>query len=168
MPVWARVGIVLFIVATIVAFVLRGDEDKKAENDFQMAGPDDTEMVAAMEQARATLDEFRERLANPQPNDTKFGLKIRIHDGHHGETIWTNEVEVGDEFVTGTVYQQPRNLVHVKQGDRYMYPIENVCDWGYRDDGVAKGNYTLRVMLTRMPAEQAAQIRKDHGWEETE
>ena len=46
------------------------------------------------------------------------------------------------------------------KGSPYRAGSAMISDWGYVRDGRMYGNYTTRVMLKRIPAEQAEGLRK--------
>jgi uncharacterized protein YegJ (DUF2314 family) len=41
---------------------------------------------------------------------------------------------------------------------------QDINDWGFFRNEVMQGNFTTRVQLTRMPPQQAADIRRGLGW----
>jgi uncharacterized protein YegJ (DUF2314 family) len=45
-----------------------------------------------------------------------------------------------------------------------MIALDDVVDWGYKKAGVVQGNYTTKVLLTKLPPEEAARARQVLGW----
>jgi uncharacterized protein YegJ (DUF2314 family) len=48
----------------------------------------------------------------------------------------------------------------VKLGQRYEFTAETISDWTFKRNGKLVGNETMRVLLPRMPEEQAAVYRQ--------
>lgn len=127
---------------------------------------DEAEMEAAIQQARASFSEFEKRLANPERGDAGFAIKVKITDGDEGEHFWLQEVRpLGDGKYSGIVANEPSSVRSVRYGQRITFPFEDVSDWMYAHNGVVQGNYTLRVLLKTLPDEEAAQMKKQLGWE---
>jgi uncharacterized protein YegJ (DUF2314 family) len=49
-------------------------------------------------------------------------------------------------------------------GQRVPIAEADIIDWMYRKGGKMQGGYTNRVLLERMPAEDAASFREYLGW----
>jgi len=51
-------------------------------------------------------------------------------------------------------------LVHnVKLGDRIELPEADISDWFYMQNGKMVGNYTMRVLFKKMPADEVAKYK---------
>jgi uncharacterized protein YegJ (DUF2314 family) len=120
----------------------------------------DTEMEAAKAQARATLAQFWERLANPGVGEEGFALKVALPYGtNNTEHIWTKDVERKDGRITGVINNVPRDVKGVRIGQRIDIAEAQISDWMFMRNGKMVGNYTLRPLLKRMPAKDAARYR---------
>jgi len=121
----------------------------------------DPEMAAAMGKARASFPEFLAALDNPPPGVEGFALKVAIPYNTTGgnEHFWLNEVaRKGNRFV-GKINNQPNHAKHVKMGQRYEFGEADISDWMFMRNGKMVGNETMRPLLKRMPAAQAAQYK---------
>ena len=125
---------------------------------------DQKEMEIAIQQARDSFDDFKERWQNPQPGDSEFSIKVKIQDKHGTEHFWITHVEAkGDGFV-GTIGDEPGIVKNVKYGQKYEFTFADVSDWLYMSNNVMQGNYTLRVILKSMPKREAEKLKKQLGW----
>lgn len=61
-----------------------------------------------------------------------------------------------DNTLEATVANDPVHVRHiVKLGDRYSFALQQNSDWMYYEGDVIHGGYTIRVLLPRLPKEQA-------------
>lgn len=124
---------------------------------------DDREMNAAKEEGRRTLPRFFNALANPAAGESDFYLKFDLTPDSDPEFIWADNIEIGGDTIRGTLANAPRAEGY-KLGDRLIIDRDLIVDWGFVKDGVMQGNYTTRVVLKTLPAEDAAAIRASLGW----
>jgi len=127
---------------------------------------DDAAMNAVILEARETLDDFVARLQNPQPTDRDFALKVEITDENGTEHFWANEVRVTGDGFTAVINNDPNIVKSVDLGERVSVGRDMVSDWMYRDNEVMIGNHTLRVLLGKMPKDEADALKKQCGWEQ--
>jgi uncharacterized protein YegJ (DUF2314 family) len=127
---------------------------------------DDPEMSAAMETARESLPDFWAVLADPQPGEEGFAVKIYypypVEPGQDantedpgGEYIWANEVVRNGDLITATINNEPENLPDLAIGQQVTVPIARLMDWMYERDGKIVGGQTIRALLPRMQPEQS-------------
>ena len=122
----------------------------------------DPEMNAAIAEARRTLPGWFAVLADPPAGASGIAFKYPLEGWEH---IWVDNVVRDGEFLEGTLSNNPHAEGYAI-GDPVSVPIAEVSDWAWWDgDGVAHGYHTVRVMLGRMPPEQAAATRRSLGWD---
>jgi uncharacterized protein YegJ (DUF2314 family) len=118
---------------------------------------DDAAMEAAITKAQASLPVFWETIAKPQPGDDRFAVKIKYATGSKsGEHIWAGDVKRAGANVTATISNTPRDIPNLKKGQRVTVPLDRVTDWMFFRNDKIHGAQTLRVLLARMPPDQAA------------
>ena len=117
-----------------------------------MTPSDDHAMNAAIARARASIDQFINRLMNPQPGDHTFGVKWRFVDDENGEYMWVNDVHVEASDFVGILTSQPQVVKNVWVSQTIRLPIAEIVDWGFSNGERIFGNYTLRAMLPSLPA----------------
>ena len=122
---------------------------------------DDAEMLAAMQTARDRFPEFwREVSADYKRVIPALGgsmVKAYFYDAdapQSGEHMWVSEVEYDGKIITGVLADMPRQLRSVQSGQQVSFPLERLSDWFYVDGGKAIGAFTVRLLRTRMTAEQ--------------
>ncbi|WP_168176751.1 MULTISPECIES: YegJ family protein [Thioclava] len=118
----------------------------------------DTKMNAAIGQARATYESVFIPAVRAR-SGSQFMLKAGIDTPADGlEHIWIAPISISAQKITGTLMNEP---VHFKAhaGDEITFAPNQISDWSFRRDGKLHGNYTTRVMLPDIPAEQAANLR---------
>lgn len=116
---------------------------------------DDPRMVEAVAQAQRTLPEFIERFKNRTDGQETFVAKIKLTVGETSEFIWIDILGFEPRFVHGTLGNDPVNLGDLKINDQVEAPIEDICDWGYSEDGELKGMFTAHAIA-------AIQAEADH------
>ncbi|MFK7945663.1 MAG: YegJ family protein [Paracoccaceae bacterium] len=122
---------------------------------------DDPVMAEAVANARSTLENVLERVSTRALPVEALQLKVAIpKDGGGNENIWLdNVVRLDEATFEGLLANVPKALPGRKQGDRHRFSGDEITDWMFVANGRIHGAYTLRVMLPRLPAEQAAQMR---------
>jgi uncharacterized protein YegJ (DUF2314 family) len=125
---------------------------------------DDAEMNAAKARAIASLPEFYRHLASPEADESDFMIKFDVVPGDGVEYVWAAALDRSAEPMTGVLINQP---LHSDQqlGQRVPIAEADIVDWAYRRGRVMQGAYTHRVLLDRMPPEEAAAYRADFGWD---
>ena len=114
----------------------------------------DPEMEQAIARARARLPEVIDQfLAGHLQN---FTVKVRVSDGQYTEHFWLSNVMYNDGRFIGTIDAQPQMVSGIVEGQVFEASIEDVSDWMHLRDGLMHGNYTLRILLPRMPVEEAS------------
>jgi uncharacterized protein YegJ (DUF2314 family) len=130
------------------------------DNSYVKVPNQDREMADAQAAARATLDRFWEKLANPGAGEEGFALKVALPYGtNNTEHIWTRDVERKDGKITAVISNVPRDVKNVRAGQRIDVAEAQISDWMFMRNGKIVGNYTMRPLLERMPPKEAARYR---------
>ncbi len=119
----------------------------------------DQEMNAAIDKARASLDGFWKSYETPASGESDFALKVAITGNGSTEHFWLTRIERKGDKISGLVSNQPQSVKTVKMGQRYEFTGDMISDWTFKRNGKLVGNETMRVLLPRMPEEQAAIYR---------
>jgi uncharacterized protein YegJ (DUF2314 family) len=128
-------------------------------------GPDEPEMAAAIEQARASLDQFLTLSEAPPPGTAKFKLKVVIEDGNAAEHFWVIPFHRTATGFAGTLANEPQAVHNVVNGQDIEFTRDDISDWGYTRDGRQVGSFTVCVMLKKMPEEDAEYLRNNYGFD---
>ena len=122
----------------------------------------DSEMNAAMAEARATLPEWMALYRDRPSGYSNFALKFPLEGVEH---IWVEVTSIEDGMVEGRLANAP-HAEGWSYGDPVRFPMSAISDWAYWDaSGVAHGYRTVEVLFTMMPEQEAAAIRQRFGWE---
>ena len=119
-------------------------------------------MAAAMATARANLPEFWSKLEQPAANESDFSLKVAIQgrNANEVEHFWLTNIVRKDGKITGTISNDPSSVKTVRRGQTYAVNPDKISDWLYKRNGKMVGNETMRPLLKRLPAQQAASYRE--------
>jgi uncharacterized protein YegJ (DUF2314 family) len=127
---------------------------------FSHVPSDDPEMIEAHAKARATLAEFWSRLERPGPGETDFALKVALPvNATAKEHIWVANVQRRNGKIYGRISNDPVDLKNVRMGQRIEIAESQISDWMYLRAGKIVGNFTVRPILKRMPAQEAERYR---------
>jgi len=118
----------------------------------------DADIARAIAKAREDFHFFAARLANPEPGDESFAVKVGIEHEGNSEHLWLTDVRIDGEAIEGEIGNDP-SWVPLKLGDRWRGTMAQLSDWVYISHGRMQGNFTLRAMLPRMPKAQREQAR---------
>jgi uncharacterized protein YegJ (DUF2314 family) len=140
-------------------------QEQRDENEVVLVGTRDPDMIAAIRQARATLDEFLFISANPPSGTDGFKLKVIVKDGADTEHFWVTPFHQTAEGFEGTLANEPRVVRNVRAGQALRFTRSEISDWGYTKNGRQIGSYTVCVLFTKMPKQQADYYRTNHGFD---
>ena len=123
-------------------------------------------LSAAATQARAHLSYFWTHEQAPAETEYDFRLKIalRRNDGRSGETqAWVEAIARNGENLSGQLASGTPELVGVKKSDVVEFAEPQIVDWAFFSGEKLYGHYTTRVMLPKLPLEQADAMRSMFG-----
>jgi uncharacterized protein YegJ (DUF2314 family) len=138
---------------------------KRDESEIVLVETQDPEMNEAIRTARSQLDAFLKLAAAPAPGTDGYKLKVMVRDGDHTEHFWVEPFWVKGGGFEGVLANAPKVVRNVKHGQSLQFTRKDVSDWGYIRNGRQVGSFTVCVLFKRMPAEQAAYYRKNHGFD---
>jgi uncharacterized protein YegJ (DUF2314 family) len=121
---------------------------------------EDKEMNAAIKKARTSLDVFWKSYETPGPGEADFALKVAISGNGSTEHFWLTRIQRDGEQLSGLISNQPQSVKTVKMGQRFSFTTDMISDWTFKRNSKLVGNETMRVLLPRMPEEQAAVYRQ--------
>lgn len=157
-----RLRTLLAALALIAAPVALSAQPQTAERDDVVPiSQNDREMNAAIAEARRTLPEFLKIVDKPPPGVDSIAFKYPLGGWEH---IWVSDVERRGNVLVGRLDNEPMQE-NYRIGQVVEVPFAQVSDWAYRGaDGVMRGHRTTRVILGRIPKDEAARIREAFGW----
>ena len=141
-----------FACVLLIALGAACDRETPPETLFS-GGYEEAEMDAAMDNARASVDDFLEVLQTGEVED--YSIKVAIEDGELVEHFWTTDVTYSDGAFTAKIGNDAGLVKGVALGDEVTSGKDEISDWLYIKDGLMHGNYTLRVLLPEMDPEEA-------------
>ncbi len=124
------------------------------------------ELAAASEEARERLPWFWEHFEAPQVDEYDFNLKVAVprRDGQAGvEEAWVENIARRPERIVGELMVDPRYLGDLREGAIVEFEESQIVDWSFLRGEEAIGHYTTRVMLPRLPPDQAEGLRSMFG-----
>jgi uncharacterized protein YegJ (DUF2314 family) len=135
------------------------------EGNVELVESDDSEMNAAIEQARASLNEFIAAFQSPTPTQTYFSIKARFFYGEGGaaEHIWLEDLAFDEEHFTGALANEPVNVSGLHLGDRVTVESADISDWMIVDDGRLLGGFTIHVLRSRLTEEERREFDEETG-----
>jgi uncharacterized protein YegJ (DUF2314 family) len=124
----------------------------------------DPDMSRAVSQARAQLDVVFSQLTDGAGGlHPALNLKASLPVNQHGveaEVIWVEGLTLEDGVFTGTLANSPAYMPGYQLGDHVRFTRSQIADWSVLEaDGRMYGHYTTRVLIDRLPREEADQIR---------
>ena len=117
-------------------------------------------MNAAIAKARSLLPDFWQAYDKHPHGESDFALKVKITDKDDVEHFWVINLERKDGKVYGTINNDPDLVHNVKPGDRITIDDADISDWLYMRDGKMVGNYTLRALFKKMPADDVKKYKQ--------
>lgn len=156
-------SVLVFALSLLIAAALpgsvSGEEASAPRDDVILFDASDPAMNAAIKKARNTLPDFWTMFAAPAPDTSDFALKLGISDGKMVEHFWCSDIQGSARKATCAIANEPQNVFTVSNGQTVDVDPAIISDWMYRKNGKIVGGQTIRVMITKMGPEEAAQTR---------
>ena len=121
---------------------------------------EDKDMNAAIQKARGALSSFWKSYDGPAAGEADHALKVAVAGNGTTEHFWLTRIKREGGKFSGVISNQPQSVKTVKVGQRYEFTEDMISDWTFKRNGKLVGNETMRVLLPRMPEEQASVYRK--------
>ena len=137
-------------------------ENQSAAAEF---GTTNSEMLAAIAQARASLDTFLALVSYPEPETSGFKMKILVRDGKDLETFWVRPFWILDDGFEGAIANTPDVVRNVSLGETVTFSRDVVVDWGYVRNGRQVGSFTVCVLFKYMRPADVEYFRRYNGFD---
>jgi len=149
-------GLVAILILGVSIIGIRAEEDLTVK-----VSANDAEMNAAIEKARASLSTFWASYKAHNPSEEGHSLKVRFAlPDNYAEHIWMVEVKkLADNTYSGRFANIPERLPGKQIGDVAEFREADISDWMFLRNGKIVGGETIRVVLKRMPKEDADGLR---------
>jgi len=150
----------LLALAVLASACSGGDDPAAVEAKYQK------DLAAASDEARARLPYFWEHFEAPQTDEYDFSLKVAFprKDGREGvEDAWVENLARSPDKLTGELMVDPKYLGALREGAIMEFSDKQIVDWAFLHGEKLIGHYTTRVMLPRMPEDQAEGLRSMFG-----
>lgn len=131
------------------------------ESNVVLAPEGDLEMAVAKQKARACLPAFWSAIRARGSHDQAFNVKIPLTraDGRV-EYVWAVEPKCSAKAHCRARLNNEASGAGRKIGETITFKEQDIVDWMFLRDGKIIGNETLRVLLKRMPREEAEELRQ--------
>ena len=118
----------------------------------------DTELEAAIREARDSLDTFVTKLATSHVDRTFVALKVRFSPpGVISQDLWVSEVMYENDVFRGNIGDDIPTL-RLEAGEGITIEKEDILDWMIVEDGKLIGGYTIRLAVQRMSPDEREQF----------
>ena len=124
---------------------------------FMALRHDDPELLASVEQARASLHWFVSHFRSPY----KYGhylVKTHISDGDESAYFWTILVDTSDEGLTVELFEMPPEFVNHRAGQQLLLRCDDVYDWSINRNSTLIGGFSRRLLREHIPPEERQQF----------
>ena len=152
----------LFLAAGLLAVACSEPVDPEAAREAAY----NKALSAAAGQARAHLGYFW--MHEQAPSDTEFDFRLKVMlrrtDSQVGDVqAWVERPARDGEKVSGQLSARSPELLDVNAGDTVEFAEPQIVDWAFFSGEKLYGHYTTRVMLPKLPPEQADAMRSMFG-----
>lgn len=123
-------------------------------------------LAAATAEARAHLAYFWVHEQAPAESEYDFRLKVALPrgDGHPGRVeAWVDSAARDGDRLSGQLAADTPELPGVGRGEVVTFAEADILDWAFFSNERLYGHYTTRVMLPKLPPEQADAMRSMFG-----
>jgi uncharacterized protein YegJ (DUF2314 family) len=122
----------------------------------------DAAMNGAIEDARESYPQFLATFrAAPTGSRGAFMVKVGLPTSEGGpEHIWVEDLRFEGQQLVGVLANEPADLPGLNLGSRVEINEAQISDWSIISAEGMYGNFTTRVMLPDLPADQANEFRQ--------
>lgn len=125
-------------------------------------GPDDPEMLQALDTAQRRLGLFWQAVASPHPAIDMFAIRVRCNTEEGVEHVWLR-IKPGEAQTQEGVLMNRPHRVRAAEGDVLAFTDEQIVDWMYMKAGHMVGGETLKVMIRKSPPKVARRMSEAYG-----
>jgi len=123
-------------------------------------------MKAAIEKAKATIDEFVQAFHAQKPNAKEFFVKKPYPTPTGGEEhMWIEVIEEEKGVLKGRIANDAEDTREVKIGQMVSLKVSEISDWKYQDGNKLVGGYTIRYFIEKMSPKEREAFFKEAGFE---
>ena len=143
----------------------RGEEQLGAGAEKASLGITDPEMLGAIAQARASLDQFLALADNPEPGMSVFKMKVVIRDGENREFFWVTPFKRAENGFEGVLANTPDIVRNVRLGETIRFSRDDVTDWGSVRNGRQVGSVTSCILFKYLEPQLVDYLRRTNGFD---
>jgi len=134
--------------------------------DVKWVSSNDTEMNAAIQEAKKTLPLFIQAFQSPTPTQTWFAIKVAFPFGDSGsnEHMWVSKLSLSENQFEGILANEPVDIKDMHFGDRVTVDVQDISDWMIIDDGRLLGGFTIHVLRNRTNGDERKQFDAEFGY----
>jgi uncharacterized protein YegJ (DUF2314 family) len=145
-------------VGLVMAILLVVAGCKKSEDTVVQVRGEDSEMNAAISDARASLTNFMAAFQNRGTNQQYFLVKGKFVAGDEFEHIWVADLTYDGNTFHGVIANEPERVTGLRFKQPVEVHMEQISDWMFVQDGKLVGGYTSRVLRNRMSVQQRREM----------
>jgi uncharacterized protein YegJ (DUF2314 family) len=159
-----RARFTILIIAAVVAFL--GCSRNKEGDNYTFVAPDDAAMKAAIENAKATADDFIRAFHTQKPGTKDYFVK-KPYPTPSGELehMWIEVLEEERGIVKGRIANEAEETRDVKIGQQVSLNITEISDWKYQDGNKLIGGFTIGYFVEKMSPKEREAFLKEAGFD---
>jgi uncharacterized protein YegJ (DUF2314 family) len=121
---------------------------------------DDAGIEAATQHARSTIDDFKQALGHPKPEQSDFSVKVQLHEDGGVHYLWLQQLTWAGSSFSGTLGSDASGMKDHKPGEVVTVAADQVCDWMYVENKKLVGGFTLRAIRDKLRGAQREAFEK--------
>ena len=154
------------ILATAAVLVVLGCSRSKEGSNYTHVASEDAAMNAAIEKAKATVDDFVRAFHTQKPGAKDYFVKkpYRTPAGEM-EHMWIEVLDEEQGVLKGRIANEAEETREVKMGQLVSLKISEISDWKYQDGNKLVGGYTIRYFVEKMSPKEREAFLKEAGFD---
>jgi uncharacterized protein YegJ (DUF2314 family) len=140
------------------------DSTADAKAPCQEVKDDDAMMDRAVAKARESLGFFLAALKANKSDTMDFEVKKCVVDGENVEHLWVGDITWDGKAFHGHIDNEPLDVTNVAVGRRVTVSPEDLTDWMFIKNGKLMGGFTMRVLYSRLSADDKAKFDQQAGF----
>jgi len=160
------IGLILLAEITFAGCSSKNDMNEHSSFEYSEFDGNDAAMNAAIEKAKASIDQFHQAFLAQKSGTKEFYVKkaFPTPDGDT-EHIWVEVYELQDGVFKGTIVNEPVETKVVEFGQAVEVKSSEITDWKYEDGRKLVGGFTIRCFVEMMTPEEKQAFLEEAGFE---
>lgn len=153
------------VLITVIVLSLVGCSQNKEADNYKFVASEDATMNAAVEKAKATVDDFVRAFHAQKAGAKDYFVKKPYQTPTGGmEHMWIEVLKEENGVLNGRIANDAEETREVSRGQMVSLQTSEISDWKYQDGNKLIGGFTIRYFIEKMSPKERETFLKEAGF----